>query len=368
MTGTPLRPPGIPPSSPAGTGRFLTAALYAYVGVEAVTFLTNVVTLLRWREREQELFSPEPFFTDGWELGLGLAYFGVFLLCGVAWLIWQFQAHSNLSRLTRTRFKAGAAFWIFVPVVSLFLPYQAIGELARAGTDRPALRRWWWGLYLAMNLTIGAASVVTLLQQWQLSILLRAIGSILAIGAAIAAIRLVAVINKALEERRSGAGWPAVSGVALLSRTGMVWTAIAAIVTIGAGAGFGVVLPQVVRNLPSVPETDFEFAVGGCFDETDVDFVEANCSEPHEAEVYRIIDHPEATVYPGPKLIAGWAEPQCYAGFESYVGLPYQDSALEFGYLYPTAQGWQAGDREVVCYLFDPSGDALTDSIAQPTA
>jgi hypothetical protein len=42
------------------------------------------------------------------------------------------------------------------------------------------------------------------------------------------------------------------------------------------------------------------------------------------------------------------ADELCAAEFESFVGLPYEESVLYLTYLTPTREGWSEGDREVV--------------------
>jgi hypothetical protein len=362
-----LPPTRIPPSSPAGAGRFAQAALFGYIGVEAVSVLTAGVTLLRWRERELELSSQNPFFADGWDFGLGLAFFGIWLICGIAWIIWQFQAHANLSSLMPTRFRPGAAFFILVPIASLFVPYQAMAELARAGIDRPPLRRWWWALYLTTNLLIGVASFLSYAGSWLAATVVGLCAGIVGIAAAAAAIRLIGLVGAGLESRRLSAGW-APSARQLSRRVAWVLAGSAAFLTLAGGAVFGLLLPAALANLTPALEPNQSFAVGSCFDETATEFVDVSCHEPHDAEVYYVVAHPETPSYPGDTSLEQWAEPQCYARFDSYTGIAYQDSSLEFGYLYPSALGWQSGDREVVCYLFDPSGEDLTRPIAQTTA
>ncbi|MBA3361451.1 MAG: septum formation family protein [Acidimicrobiia bacterium] len=357
-------PTRVAPGSAGGAGRLAQATLFGFIGVELVSLLTGIVTLLRWEQRQVELNSEEAFFADGWDFGVGFAYFGVFIICGIAWLIWQYQAHSNLSSMTATKYRPAAAFWILVPIASLFVPFLAIGELARAGIDRPILRRWWWGLYLAMNALVGVSSVAGLAEMWLTSLIVGIAASAVGIGAAICAIRLISLINSGLESRRASAGRPA-GRPTLTERAGLFWAGGASLLTVMGGSLFGVALPEIVRNLPAVPETNLAFVVGACFSETEVDFIDVSCNGPHEAEVYEVLEYPEASAYPGDDLIADWAEPQCYAQFEPYTGVPYPDSALEFGYLFPSAQGWQVGDREVICYLFDPSGDDLTEPVAQ---
>jgi hypothetical protein len=55
---------------------------------------------------------------------------------------------------------------------------------------------------------------------------------------------------------------------------------------------------------------------------------------------------------------------RCLEEFEAYVGIPYEDSVLEFdAYLYPTAETWGAGDREIVCAAYNLDLTPLTGSV-----
>ena len=47
---------------------------------------------------------------------------------------------------------------------------------------------------------------------------------------------------------------------------------------------------------------------------------------------------------------------QCLGAFEGFVGLPYEQFALEVTWLEPTAESWDAGDRELLCIVADPAG------------
>ena len=48
---------------------------------------------------------------------------------------------------------------------------------------------------------------------------------------------------------------------------------------------------------------------------------------------------------------------QCLTSFEGFVGMPYEESALEVTWLEPTPESWEQGDRELVCMITDPAGD-----------
>jgi hypothetical protein len=81
------------------------------------------------------------------------------------------------------------------------------------------------------------------------------------------------------------------------------------------------------------------------------------CSEPHSGEIYAVVTLPEGD-FPGDEAVVAQAEESCTAEFESFVGLPYEESVLYFTYLHPSdEQSWIAGNHLVTCSVFDPAGD-----------
>jgi hypothetical protein len=107
-----------------------------------------------------------------------------------------------------------------------------------------------------------------------------------------------------------------------------------------------------------------DLEVGDCF--ADIPKVEeeviynsidtVSCSEPHGAEIYAVVGLPEGD-FPGDEAVLAQAVEVCGAEFEGFVGLPYEESVLEFSYLYPTEESWDAGDRSVTCSVVDLAGD-----------
>ena len=78
------------------------------------------------------------------------------------------------------------------------------------------------------------------------------------------------------------------------------------------------------------------------------------CSETHSAEVYFSYQVPGDT-FPGD--FSQVSEQQCTPAFQEFVGMPYDQSALVYTTLEPTAESWQAGDRELLCIIADPAGN-----------
>ena len=107
----------------------------------------------------------------------------------------------------------------------------------------------------------------------------------------------------------------------------------------------------------------FALNVGECFDDppnigagTQVQELEGiPCEQPHDNEVYALIDYPggSSEPYPGDEAINSFMEEECLAAFEDYVGGEYATSNLDFGNLTPTSGSWEQGDREIVCFLYD---------------
>lgn len=99
-------------------------------------------------------------------------------------------------------------------------------------------------------------------------------------------------------------------------------------------------------------------AVGDCFDDTveslageDIARVpDVDCAEPHDNEVYHVVEYPGPSY--SPSAIDDFAVESCYGAFGRYVGRDYESSSLDFGWLIPTRESWDLGDREVVCITY----------------
>jgi hypothetical protein len=121
---------------------------------------------------------------------------------------------------------------------------------------------------------------------------------------------------------------------------------------------------------PSGPETQDVFAlgVGDCVTDSSLEGEVSevsviDCGQPHTSEVYHSYMIPDATL-PDDAGMQTILEDQCLPAFESFVGLAYPDSVLDISYLAPTQDSWDnAGDRELLCLIYDPGGD-VTGSLA----
>jgi hypothetical protein len=117
------------------------------------------------------------------------------------------------------------------------------------------------------------------------------------------------------------------------------------------------------------PETQDVFAlgVGDCVTDSSLEgevseVSTIDCSQSHSSEVYHSYLMTDASL-PDQTGIETVVQDQCLPAFQAFVGLAYQDSVLEVSYLAPTQDSWDAGDRELLCLIYDPSGD-VTGSLA----
>ena len=67
--------------------------------------------------------------------------------------------------------------------------------------------------------------------------------------------------------------------------------------------------------------------------------------------------------YPGDDELNAFATETCQGdAFEQYVGIDYAVSKYFTDAYLPSEGTWEEGDREVVCVLYVPDDDELTDS------
>jgi hypothetical protein len=115
----------------------------------------------------------------------------------------------------------------------------------------------------------------------------------------------------------------------------------------------------------------FDLAIGDCFDDGDIavggveevgDVPMVECAEPHDNEVYAVVTI-DSDVFPGDIAIQSRADEVCHEAFEGFVGLDYQTSTLDFGWLVPTADTWEAGDRVVACFVYRMDLEKVTGTL-----
>ncbi|GEB47361.1 DUF4190 domain-containing protein [Microbacterium testaceum] len=114
-------------------------------------------------------------------------------------------------------------------------------------------------------------------------------------------------------------------------------------------------------------EDTFTLPVGVCLDDVPSGFISSSniveCGTAHTYEVFSSFLLTEGS-FPGDDAIASAAETGCESAFPSFVGIPYDQSALNYQYVAPTEGTWADGDREISCLLFDPAVQETTGSLA----
>nr|WP_256429315.1 septum formation family protein [Frigoribacterium sp. CFBP 13729] len=123
----------------------------------------------------------------------------------------------------------------------------------------------------------------------------------------------------------------------------------------------------------AVPDTGIEeLTVGDCFSfgaaDASADQVSMvdlrSCDEDHQNEVFLQDELSGTAAYPGDDETAVEADDLCYGAFEGYVGLPWEESEVDYLYLTPTEESWSEGDHSVLCYVYlygDTSPGSLQD-------
>ncbi len=102
-----------------------------------------------------------------------------------------------------------------------------------------------------------------------------------------------------------------------------------------------------------------DLQAGDCFDvptspsETVDDVQHQPCSDPHTGEVVLVVDHtaPDDAPYPGDSEWDTFIGSNCVPAFNSYTGLDFDtEPTMGMGFFTPTDEGWEGGDRKVICY------------------
>lgn len=158
--------------------------------------------------------------------------------------------------------------------------------------------------------------------------------------------------------------------------TTTAWGRTLAVLTIGAAsialAGCSLI-GNVTANDPATDpsegvETDaFAIEVGDCLNDGNLEgeistVPTIDCAEPHDSEAYASIIIDDGP-YPGEDAIFEQADADCVAEFNTFVGVNYDESVLNFSYYFPTEGSWENGDREILCLIYE-DGTKTVGSLA----
>ena len=154
--------------------------------------------------------------------------------------------------------------------------------------------------------------------------------------------------------------------------------ALGVAVAVSVGVAIALTPPPVERDVEGAITTEgnidaFRIQLGDCFnDDSEIGSEEVAeftgldgipCSEPHDNEVYAVLDVPLAS-FPGDEEIGNFADEACLEQFETFVGRSYETSTLDIFPIYPNRRSWSVqGDREVICAVFDINLNKLEGSV-----
>lgn len=109
--------------------------------------------------------------------------------------------------------------------------------------------------------------------------------------------------------------------------------------------------------------------IGDCFDDPSASITEEPievasveaipCSAPHDNQVAAKFDLLGGD-WPGLETVQFDSYSGCVDRFEALTGEAYETSPIDIFPLYPTEPGWDAGDREVICSLYNFDGSKLS--------
>lgn len=106
---------------------------------------------------------------------------------------------------------------------------------------------------------------------------------------------------------------------------------------------------------------------GPCYDlETEGGFLsgwtEVSCSGSRQVEVSFSAPFADE-LFPGDDYLATEAADTCAGAFETYVGIPAEQSQYNMNWLVPTEETWAEGNRDGICLIMSEDGSALTGTI-----
>lgn len=87
-----------------------------------------------------------------------------------------------------------------------------------------------------------------------------------------------------------------------------------------------------------------------------------DCTQEHGAEVIHTFDLTMTTM-PSEDTLEEVSDETCGEAFTTYVGRPFENSALDYIWRLPSPETWAAGDRRVECIAFTRDESQLTTTI-----
>ena len=197
--------------------RLVTILLMVGAVISLLTIPSHVLDLYVQPFGENQAISDNPsgFLALALTGVLGLTTIAVYIATVVVFLMWLYRVSNNVAAFgATTQHSSGWAVGsFFVPIMNLFVPYQAVRDIWKKsepnatdafsyGVSPPGFFPAWWGFWIASNIASNAYFRMTLAEApVEASAMVGILSEILSIAAAAFAIQVVKEIDRRQEER-----------------------------------------------------------------------------------------------------------------------------------------------------------------------
>ena len=197
--------------------RLLTILLIAGAVISVLTIPSHILDLSVDPLGDNQEISDNPmgFLALALTGVLGLATIAVYIATVVVFLMWLYRVSNNVAAFggTTQHSSGWAVGSFFVPIMNLFVPYQAVRDIWNKSepnpTDAisyvaspPGYFPAWWGFWIASNIASNAYFRMTLAEApTEASATVGILSELLSIAAAFFAIQVVKAIDRRQEER-----------------------------------------------------------------------------------------------------------------------------------------------------------------------
>jgi hypothetical protein len=149
----------------------------------------------------------------------------------------------------------------------------------------------------------------------------------------------------------------------------IAWLAVMSVLIAGGCGDDGPARDQQGNISDTGNASVFTFRAGDCFDDPSGDpsqveeLAAVPCTQPHDNEIYYTFDLTDSD-FPGQDAMTSAAFDECLGdAFTAYVGISWEETALDVFPVLPTEVSWGSGDRTVYCVVFNPDYSKLEGSV-----
>lgn len=197
--------------------RLITVLLIVGAVISLLTIPSHVLDLSVDPLAEDQDISDNPagFLALAFTGVLGLATIAVYIATVVVFLMWLYRVSNNVAAFgATTQHSSGWAVGsFFVPIMNLFVPYQAVSDIWKKsepnatdafsyGVSPPGFFPAWWGFWIVSNISSNAYFRMTMAEApIEASATVGILSEVLSIAAAVFAIQVIKETDRRQEER-----------------------------------------------------------------------------------------------------------------------------------------------------------------------